>query len=122
MLYNVMDRSFVLVRAKWLIGQVRQLARKLTALAHYCEWRCGGTGGVHLFRVVEINDLVERAEDQTPTHVALALDQHEAAPVLDALDDEMIAPDKAVVVEEGRVIGFVDARAPPPAGHQVARL
>lgn len=113
MLYNVVDRSFVLVRASWPTGKVRRIVERLQP-SHIIVGETAQEDACYLFRTPEILDLLATAEDQAPAQVALGLGRRTATPILDAYDDELSAPDQAVVLDEGRIIGFVDAGMPPP--------
>ncbi len=115
MLYNVVDRSFVLVKASWPAGKVRRIVERLQP-SHVIVGQDAQKDAYYLFSAPKILDLLATAEDQAPAQVALGLDQRTATPILDAYDDELSAPDQAVVLDEGRIIGFVDAdmSLPPP--------
>jgi len=115
MLYNVVDRSFVLVKASWPAGKVRRIVERLQP-SHVIVGQDAQKDACYLFSAPKILDLLATAEDQAPAQVALGLDQRTATPILDAYDDELSAPKQAVVLDEGRIIGFVDAdmTLPPP--------
>jgi len=114
MLYNVVDRSFVLVQASWPAGKVRRIVERLQP-SHIIVGQDAQEDAYYLFRTPEILDLLATAEDQASAQVALGLDQRTATPILDAYDDELklSVPEQAVVLDEGRIIGFVDADMPP---------
>jgi hypothetical protein len=113
MLYNVVDRSFVLVRASWPAGKVRRVVERLQP-SHVIVGQTAQEDAYYLFRAPEILDLLATAEDQASAQEAIGLSRRPATPILDAYADELSAPDQAVVLDEGRIIGFVDADMPPP--------
>lgn len=106
MLRDVMERSFVLVPAVWSTGDVKSLLRRLEPshlIVHYPA--VSGTEAYYLLRPAHLAD----ANDTAPLHEVLRLNQRAATPTFDAYDDEVSAPSQAVVLDEGRVIGFLDA-------------
>jgi len=113
MLCNVVDRSFILVRANWPADKVRRMVERLQP-SHIIVGQADQAGAYYLVRTREILDLLATAKDQAPAQVALGLDQRPATPILNAYDDELSAPDQAVVLDEGRVIGFMDSGMAPP--------
>jgi hypothetical protein len=112
-LYNVIDRSFVFVEAHWKVGKVRQIVERLQP-SHVIVGHAGPKNTYYLFRASALLDYLAPADDQAPAQRVLDLDQRTATPMLDAYDDELSAPAQAVVLDEGRVIGFVDASVAPP--------
>jgi hypothetical protein len=110
MLRDVIEKSFVLVPADWPVGDVQRVVRQLSPthlVVHITA--AAGTGAYYLFRANEALDLLGAADDQQAVLAVLGLDQRAATPTLDAYDDELNAPDQAVVLDEGRVVGFLDS-------------
>jgi CHAT domain-containing protein len=112
MLRDVLERSFVLVTADWPAGDVRKLVRRLQS-SHLIVSRISADGAEahYLLRRDKALAILASKDDKESVHAAFGLDQREPTPVFDAYDDELSALDldQAVVLEEGRVIGFVDS-------------
>jgi hypothetical protein len=113
MLGNFVDQSFVVVRASLTAIEVQRLVERLKP-SHVIVAGAANEDSYHLFSTQEALALLSVTNAQTPVLAALGLEQRSATPSLDADDDELSAPDQAVVLDEGRVIGFVDFTAPPP--------
>ena len=65
MLYNVVDRSFVLVRASWPAGKVRRIVERLQP-SHIVVGQDAQEDAYYLFSAPKILDLLATAEDQAP--------------------------------------------------------
>jgi hypothetical protein len=109
-LRDVLERSFLLIPADWSAGEVQSLCRRLGP-SHLVVHRTAaeGTDVHYLLPKPEALAILANASDEEAVLAALDLDRRATTPALDAYDDELSAPDQAVVLEEGRVIGFLDS-------------
>lgn len=113
MLSHVVDRSFVLVRADWQIGKVERIIDRIKP-SHVIVSLTQPKETYYLFTVEKLRASATTRDDQTPVTIALILEERTPTPILSGDDDERSAPGQAVVLDEGRLIGFIDDQVPPP--------
>jgi len=127
--------TFILLRAHWTVVKALQLITRSKAthvIVHRSEpdmyqyltqqHQGAGTGGhpseevkdyYYLYTLEEGLALLEEADIETPLRYALGLHEYEATPVSEAYLDAELAPDRSIIMDERRIIGFVDAKVPP---------
>ena len=104
--------AFVVLQAGSPVGQARSILKGLEQVTHLIAHGAGPQGGYYLFTRREALALLARARRQMPLGDALGLAQRPLTPVLDAYADAATAPDRAIVVQDRRLVGFVDAIEP----------
>jgi hypothetical protein len=112
---EVASASFVLLRADLPAGSARQALRKLLA-THLVIAGLGEPVERDVYGLLSSDEAVQRlsaAAAETPLQQALGLRAHDAVPLVDADAAVEDLPDRCVVREQGRVIGFFDATATP---------
>lgn len=127
--------SFVLLRANWAVGKALQLLKGTKAthvivhrtepdLYQHLTRKNDGAGTkapplgevkdyYYLYTIEEARSLLGKAKARTSIQVAIGLHEYTASPVSDAYSDAERAPDRSIIMDEGRIVGFVDARIPP---------
>ena len=112
MLYlnEVLDDRFVLLQASDPAGQAWQLLAALSP-SHAIVRQVEPQDAYYLFSRDYALDVLEAAEVELTLGEALTLGEEEPVPVMDAYDDEALAPGRVVVVDGGDVVGFLDDNA-----------
>ena len=128
--------SFVLLRAGWTVSRARQLLDRAVKATHVIVHRTepdlyqhlrekpGSPGAVsasprevqdyyYLYTVEEALRVLKKANPEMSVRDAFQLHEPGAIPVCDAYADAEKAPDRGIVMEEGRLVGFVDASVKP---------
>ncbi len=122
--------SFVLLRAGWTVGRAKQLLDRAVKATHVIVHRTEpdlyqhlrgkpDTGAVsaspsgvqdyyYLYTIEEAWNLLKKADPEMSVRDAFTLHEGGATPRCDGYADAQKAPERSVVMEEGRVIGFVD--------------
>src|SRR5690348_12407587 len=111
---EVASASFVLLQADWPVGKARRAVDGLWEATHIIVHRRDKHDEYHLLTSEEAVQRMSRAAAETPLWRALALRTHDAAALVEVHADAEAIPDRCVVHEQGRVIGFFDATVPPP--------
>jgi hypothetical protein len=106
---DVTRNTFVLLQADWPAGNARELIERLSP-THVIVHRVDPDHGdlYYLYAKAEGLGLIMPAAAEAPLIDAFNLHEYEAAPTVDAYADANAAPERYVVLEEGRVVGFVD--------------
>jgi hypothetical protein len=133
-LRDLAKHSFTLIRAGWTVAKASQVLDRFPAATHVIVYRTEpdvyeylpGTTGVapvpaqavseyyYLFSVSEARNLFGQAAPGDVVRKALDLHEGGATEVADAYSDAAAAPTRSIVMDEGRLVGFVDAGVPPP--------
>jgi len=121
-LHEVATDTFVLVQADWSVDKARQLIEALNpthVIVHRFESK--DEEYYYLYTKLNVCDFLRSAPKQEPIRIALDLHEGKATPTLDAYTNAEMVPDRSVVVENGRVIGFFDATVRPSRSSKVRR-
>jgi hypothetical protein len=102
----------VLLQGGWTAGKVRELLEHLKP-THVIVHRSEPTDLYYLYTQAEAIDRLAIHDARTTLFDAFNLRESTATPERDAFTAADEVPDRAVVVEEGRVVGFFDATVPP---------
>lgn len=128
--------SFILLRANWAVSKARELliqSKATHVIVHRTEpdiykhltlqSKSVGAKGppssevkdyYYLYTIEDAQKMVEgSASEDESVRTAFNLHEYEATPVHDGYSDAETAPDCGIVMDEGRIIGFVDAHVPP---------
>ena len=111
-LHEVASDSYVLLQAKWAGGKARELVEQLDP-THVIVHRSEPTDFYYLYTKSEAIGHLANHDVQTTLFDAFKLLESTATPTSDAFAAADEVPDRAVVLEEGRVVGFFDATVPP---------
>lgn len=111
-LHEVASDSYVLLQAKWAVGKARELIGRLDP-THVIVHRSEPTDFYYLYTKSEALGRLATQDDQTTLFDALGLHEYTATPTSDAFAPAEKVPARAVVLEDGRVVGFFDATVPP---------
>jgi hypothetical protein len=110
-LHEVASDSYVLLQSKWAVGKARELVERLNptdVIVHRSEL----TDFYYLYTKSEAIGRLVNHDAQTTLFDAFNLHESTATPTRDAFAAADEVPDRAVVMEEGRVVGFFDATVP----------
>ena len=111
-LHEVASDSYVLLQAKWAVGKARELIGRLDP-THVIVHRSEPTDFYYLYTKSEAIGRLANHDAQATLFDAFNLHESTATPTRDAFAAADEVPDRAVVMEEGRVVGFFDATVPP---------
>ena len=111
-LHEVASDSYVLLQARWAVGKARELIGHLDP-THVIVHRSEPTDFYYLYTKSEAIGRLANHNAQTTLFDAFNLHESTATPTRDAFAAADEVPDRAVVMEEGRVVGFFDVIAPP---------
>src|SRR5512135_1962341 len=111
-LHEAASDSYVLLQAKWTVGMARGLIERLDT-THVIVHRSEPTDFYYLYTKSEAIGRLANHDAQTTLFEAFNLPESTATPTSDAFAAADEVPDRAVVLEEGRVTGFFDATVPP---------
>jgi hypothetical protein len=111
-IYEVASDSYVLLLAKWAAGKARELIERLDP-THVIVHPSEPTDSYYLYTKSEAIGRLATHDAQTSLVDAFNLHEYPATPTSDAFAPADAVPDRAVVLEEGRVVGFFDATVPP---------
>ena len=111
-LHEVASDSYVLLQAKWAVGRARELIERLDP-THVIVHRSEPTDLYYLYTKSEAIGRLANHDAQATLFDAFNLQESTATPTRDAFAPADEVPDRAVVIEEGRVVGFFDATTPP---------
>jgi hypothetical protein len=112
-LHEVASSSYVLLQAKCAVGKARGLIECLDP-THVIVHRSEPTDFYYLYTKLDAMGRLAKHDAQTTLFDAFNLHEYTATPTSGAFTAADVVPDRAVVVEEGRVVGFFDASVPPP--------
>lgn len=110
--HEVASDSYVLLQAKWAVGKARELIWQLDP-THVIVHRSEPTDFYYLYTKSEALGRLANHDAQMTLFDAFNLHESTATPTRDAFATADEVPDRAIVLEEGRVVGFFDATAPP---------
>jgi len=111
-LSSVAEDTFVLLPASWSVAQASRFIEGLE-FTHVIVRRVEPQNDYYyLYTKAEILRKLAQADGQQTIHVAFNLREYEATEVRDAHASADDAPDRTVVVEEGRAVGFFDVTDP----------
>lgn len=103
------NHAFVVLEARTSARQAREIVASLEeSITHLIVRGAEPQGGYYLLTQREALTLLASAGEQLPLADALHLTDREPTPVLDAYADAETAPDRTIVVEDRRLVGFVD--------------
>ncbi|HMB07544.1 MAG TPA: TCAD7 domain-containing protein, partial [Isosphaeraceae bacterium] len=111
-LHEVASDSYVLLQASWTVCKARELVEHLNP-THVIVHHSKPTDFYYLYTKSEARGRLATHDAQTTLFDALNLHEYTATPTRDAFAPADEVPDRAVVMEEGRVVGFFDATVPP---------
>jgi len=103
--------DFILLQADLPVVKARQLIEKVKT-SHIIVHRTVPDEYYYLYTRAETLDILARAHDQDPIYVAFDLHEHDATATTDAYANAANVRDRSVVIEEARVVGFIDAASP----------
>jgi hypothetical protein len=132
-LRDLAKNDFVLIRAGWTVAKALQVLDRFPAVTHMIVYRtepdiyqdlagaaaaapvsAGEVSEYHyLYTFPEARNLLGQASPGSSVLQALNLHEYMATPVADAYSDAAAAPARSIVMDEGRLVGFVDAQVPP---------
>jgi hypothetical protein len=104
--------AFVVLQADTPAEQAREIVTDLERTTHLIVRDPRPQGGHYLVSRQEALDLLARPGRQASLAEALHLEQRELCPILDAYADAETAPDRVIVIQDRRLIGFVDYTEP----------
>ena len=110
-LHEVASDSYVSLQAKWAVGKACELIGYLDPM-HVIVHRSEPTDFYYLYTKPEAIDRLADHDAQTTLSDAFNLHESTATPTRDAFTTADVVPDRAVVLEEGRVVGFFDTTVP----------
>ncbi len=111
------EDSFLLIQADWTAGMVRELLDEAPAaeLTHIIIHRVEDSGEYYyLFTYLEAVDRLSSVDAEMPIRYVFNLHEYGETTRADAYGDAETAPDHVVIMDEGELVGFYDARTPPP--------
>ena len=111
-LHEVASDSYVLLQAKWAVSKARELIGCLDP-THVIVHRSEPTDFYYLYTKSEAIGRLANHDAQTTLFDAFNLHESTATPTRDSFTAADLVPDRAIVMEEGRVVGFFDATIPP---------
>src|SRR5512135_257113 len=111
-LHEVASDSYVLLHARGAVGKARELIGCLDP-THVIVHRSEPTDSYYLYTKSEAIGRLVHHDAQRTLFDAFNLNESTATPTSDAFAAADEVPDRAVVMEEGRVVGFFDATVPP---------
>lgn len=106
-LRDLASRDFVLMQADWTCARAREVMERMRP-GHVVVHRTEPDDYYYLFRRADFHDRLAGVADDVPLQEGLDLHEGDAAPVLDAWIPADGLPDRVVVMDEGRVNGFLD--------------
>lgn len=107
-LFEVAEDTFVLLPASWLSGKARQFMKGLEFTHVIVQRTEEPQAYYYLYTKTEALNLLAHAGDQQLILDAFNLHEYTATAALDAHTNADKAPDRTVVLDEGRVVGFFD--------------
>jgi len=111
-LHEIAAESFVLLQAEWPVRKALELVTHLER-THVIVHRLEPTDFYYLYPREEALACLRNTDPDVTIHQAFNLHEGDATPALDAYSDAREAPDRTVVLDEGRVVGFYDIDLPP---------
>lgn len=111
-LQQVAMTTFVLLQATWSGENSRQLIERLQP-SHVIVHRPEPQEAYYLFAAQEAMSLLAQALTMSSVEHALRLDQQMPTPMLIGETDAELVPDRCVILEDHRLVGFFDASVPP---------
>ena len=105
---DVTKDTFVLLRADWPVGKARRLIERLNPTHAIVRRVETGRDLYYLYAKAEALIRIAHAGEEMPLVDALGLHEYDATPTVDTYAGAEAAPERGVVLEEGRVVGFVD--------------
>jgi hypothetical protein len=111
---QVASASFVLLQADWSVDKARRVLDELLTATHVIVHRRDGLDEYHLLTLDEALHRMNWVVPDTPLRQALDLRAQDAVPLVDLHADAEVLPERCLVHDQGRVVGFFDAILPPP--------
>ncbi len=111
-LQQITQTTFVLLQAQWPVAKGRALVEALQP-THVIVERSDPQEYYYLYTVEEAVTPLKHVVDATTIQVAFNLHEADATPLLEAHTNAEDAPDRCIVQEDGRLLGFFDASVPP---------
>jgi hypothetical protein len=105
--------SYVTLQAGWTVGKARGLIERLDP-THLTVHRSGPEDLYFLYTKSEAFGRLANRDVLTSLFDAFNLSECAPAPTLDSFAEADKVPNRAVILEDGRVVGFFDATVPPP--------
>jgi hypothetical protein len=120
---EVMDESFIMAPSDWTLEKLVAFIRK-ARFSHLVVLREEGPERyLYLRSRREVRDVITAAAPNVTLHQAFNLHEYTATPEVEASADSAgMSHDQAIIVEEGRVVGFIDDREPPAASGAFAEI
>ena len=109
--HEVTSDSYVSLRATSRVGKARELLERLNP-THLIVHRSEPSDFYYLYTKSEAMAILGNHDAQATLFDALNLHEYTATPTRDAFTGADLVPNRAVVMEEGRVVGFFDANVP----------
>ncbi len=111
-LQPVVMTTFVLLEAEWTGARGHELVDALQP-THVIVRRSDPQEDYYLYTLQEALERLEHAAPALSIQEAFELQETNATPLVDVHTDAESAPDRCILHEEGRLIGFFDASVPP---------
>ena len=108
----IADNTFILVQATWSVARGYEIVDYLRPTHVIVVDHATGQERYYLFTTVEFRDRLTLRPDVASIHEALNLQEAETTPLIEADTSAESAPERAVVHDGGRPIGFVDSGQP----------
>lgn len=100
--------DFILLQASLPVAKARQFIEKVES-SHVIVHRTDPEDYYYLYTKEAALELLALARDQSPIYEALDLHEHSATDTIDAYANTENISDRSVVIEEARVVGYIDA-------------
>jgi hypothetical protein len=111
-LQQIAQTTFVLLEATWPVSRGRELVEALNP-THVIVHRHDPQQYYYLYTREEALGLFHLSVDTYPIQQAFHLHKFDATPLLEAHSNAEDAPDRCIIHEGGKLIGFFDATVPP---------
>jgi hypothetical protein len=108
-----MDETFILLPAHWTVERAGRFLDGQECTHIVIRREEPGKVYHYLYPRKDAQAVLDRVQPQTTLFVAFDLHEYTSTDERDAHSSAEAVPDRAVVLEEGRVVGFFDAKWPP---------
>ncbi len=114
-LQDITLTNFVLLQAEWPATKGYEFVEALKT-PHVIVHRSDPDDYYYLFSRQEVLHLLSQSPGASSIRTALDLHESGATPVLEGTSNAESAPERCIVLVDGRLIGFVDVSIPPSLG------